>query len=101
MDDEIVTLFNQLNHGITKIVKKHFTKPLRSTGGDVVSWKDYKPLTPENRELWVRALIADDLYAEFFSRKQSIFGLDPEREDAMKDFEMMLEESHKGQFLFV
>ena len=101
MDDEIINKFNLLNHDIMKIVKKHFTKPLRSTEADIAIWKDYKPLSPENRELWVRAFIADDLHAEFFNRKQRIFGLDSKREDAMKGFELMLEDSRKGQFLFL
>ena len=99
MDEEIVTLFTQLNHDIMKIVKKHFTEPHRLTEADVVKWKDYKPLSPENRELWVRAFIADDLHLELFDREQRIFGLDSKREHAMKGFEMMLEDSHKGQFL--
>lgn len=101
MDDEIITLFNQLNHDIMKIVKNHFTKPLRFTEADMGKWKDYKPLSPENRELWVRAFIADDLHVEFFKRGQRIFGLDSKQEDAMKGFELMLEESRKGQFLFL
>lgn len=101
MDDEIITLFNQLNHDIMKIVKKHFTKLFRSTEADMVVWKDYKPLSPENKELWVRAFIADDLHHEFFMRKQRIFGLDSKHEDVMKGFELMLEDSRKGQFIFL
>ncbi len=101
MDDEVVTLFKQLDHDIMKIVKKHFTKPIRSAEPDKVLWKEYKPLSPENRELCLRAFIADDLHAEFFNRKQRIFGLDAKREEAMKGFELMLEDSRKGQFLFL
>lgn len=98
MDDEIITLFNQLNQDIMKIVKRHFTKPFRSGESGSAIWKEYKTLSPENKELWVRAFIADDLYQEFFLKKQRIFGLDVEREEVMKGFELTLENSGKGQF---
>ena len=99
MDNEIITLFNQLNHDIMKIVKKHFTKPFRSAEVAINTWKGFQALSPENKELWVRAFIADELYAAFFGRRRKVFGLDSKREDAMKGFEQMLEDSHKGQFL--
>ena len=99
MDDEIITLFNQLDQEIMKIVKKHFARPMRI--GQVVlesaPWKEFKPLSAENRELWVRALIADDLYEEFFPKDRRIFGFDTRREEALKDFESVLAESGKGQ----
>ena len=99
MDDEIITLFNQLDQEIMKIVKKHFIRPMRTTlvATDSVSWKEFKPLSAENRELWVRAFIADDLYDEFFSKDRKIFGFDIKREEVLKDFESVLLESGKGQ----
>lgn len=81
-----------------KIVKKHFTKPFRPAESDKAIWKDFKPLSPENRELLVRGFIADYLHGDFFPRKHKIFGLDAKREGVMRDFELMLEESDKGQF---
>ena len=98
MDDEIITLFNQLDQEIMKIVKKHFTRPMKTALiSDSVLWKEYKPLSAENRELWVRAIIADDLYDEFFRKDRRIFGFDTKREEVLKDFELVLVESGKGQ----
>ena len=99
MDDEIVTLFNQLDQEIMKIVKKHFTRPMRIglAASDPALWKEFKPLSAENRELWVRAFIADDLYDEFFPKDRRIFGFDNEREEVLKDFESVLAKSGKGQ----
>lgn len=64
------------------------------------SWKEFKLLSAENRELWVRAYIADDLYEEFFRKKRMIFGFDDGRDVAMRDFESTLLESGKGQSSF-
>ena len=102
MDDEIVNLFNQLNQEIMKIVKKYFTRTLRPglAVSDEPNWKEFKPLSPENRELWVRAYIADGLYDEFFRRERRIFGFDKKREEVMEDFESTLEDSGKGQSSF-
>lgn len=102
MDDEIVTLFNQLNQEIMKIVKKHFNRSMIVGRAALESapWKEFKPLTPENRELWVRAFIADDLYDEFFRKDRRIFGFDGKREDVLKEFESALAESGKGQSSF-
>ena len=102
MDDDIVNLFNQLNQEIMKIVKKYFTRTLRPglAVSDEPNWKEFKPLSPENRELWVRAYIADDLYDEFFPRERRIFGFDKKREEVMGDFESTLEDSGKGQSSF-
>ena len=101
MDDEIVTLFNQLNQEIMKIVKKHFTRPMRMNAAlESAIWKDFKPLSAENRELWVRAIIADDLYDEFFRRDRRNFGFDAKREEVLKDFESNLVHSGKGQSSF-
>ena len=100
MDDEIVTLFNRLDQEILKIVKKHFTRPMRIglvALDSVLPWKEYKPLSAENRELWVRALIADDLYNEFFAKDRRIFGFDTKREEVLRDFESVLAKSGKGQ----
>ena len=100
MDDEIVKLFNQLNHDIMKIVKKYFARTIRGlSASESPTWKDFKPLSPENRELWVRAYIADDLYNEFF-KKRRIFGFDDEREEVMKEFESTLAKSDKGRSSF-
>ena len=102
MDDEIVTLFNQLNYDIMKSVKRHFSKPMRIgfAASEVASWKEYKLLSPENGELWVRTYIADGLYEEFFAKNRKIFGFDDKREEVMKDFESTLAESGKGQSSF-
>ena len=102
MDDEIVNLFNQLNQEIMKIVKKHFTRPIRMAfvASDSPEWKELKLLSPENRELWVRAFIADDLYDEFFRKDPRKFGFDAKREEVLRDFESALAESGKGQSSF-
>ena len=60
MDDEIIDLFNELNHDIMRVVKRHFTKSLVGDS-DRPNWKEYKSLSPENRELWIRAWFADEL----------------------------------------
>ena len=85
-----------------KIVKNHFTEPLRIGLAALESapWKEYKALPPENRELWVRAFIADDLYEELFTEKRRVFGLDAKREEVMDEFELSLAESGKGQSSF-
>ena len=103
MDDEIVTLFNQLNQEIMKIVKKHFNRPLRTVlaASESTTWKEeFKPLSAENRELWVRAFIADELYEEIFRKDRRIFGFDGKREEVLKEFESTLAESGKGQSFF-
>ena len=97
MDDEIITMFNQLNHDIMRIVKKHFANPFRPGESRSAVWQEYKTLSPENKELWVRAFIADELYQEFFLKKHRIFGLDAQREELMKGFELALKSSGEGQ----
>ena len=70
------------------------------TASESAPWKEYKALSPENRDLWVRAFIADDLYEEFFPRRRRIFGFDAKREEVMNEFESTLVESGKGQSSF-
>ena len=102
MDDEIVILFNQLNQDIMKIVKKYFTNPMMIglIASEIDPWEEFMRLSGENRELWVRAFIAHDLYDEFFRKDRMFFGFDAKREKALKDFESILAESGKGQSSF-
>ena len=97
VDEEVVRLFNDLKNDVMKTVKKHFTRPLLRFADNRANWKEYEHLSAENQELWVRSRIADDLYTRLFFKKTKIYGLDPGREDAMRNFETLLEESGKGQ----
>ena len=73
---------------------------MTSVASDSPTWKEFKPLSAENRELWVRAFIADDLYDEFFRKDRRNFGFDAKREEVLKEFESTLAESGKGQSSF-
>ena len=99
MDDEIINLFSQLNYDILRIVKKHFTQSMniKVTALESAPWKEYRPLSRENRQLWIQAFIADDLYEQFFSGKRRIFGFNAEQEQVLQDIESTLTKSGKGQ----
>ena len=102
MDHEILNLFSDLKYDILRIVKKHFTRPMNVELKALESapWKDYHPLSRENRQLWIQAFIADDLFEQFFSGKRKLFGFDAEQEQVLQDIESTLTKSGRGQTPF-
>ena len=98
MDGEITSSFTGLNHSIMHTVRKYFSQPPKTVSVKESSLKEYAGLSPENRELWVRAFIAGELFKEFFRSDRKVFGLGGKREDAMEEFEKRLISSGKGRY---
>lgn len=84
-DDDIIKDFGDLNYGIMRIVKKHF-----AASGVKTKWKQYNSLRPDDRDLWLRALIADRMYTQLFHPTARLFGLNEEREKPQIELESKL-----------
>jgi len=87
-DDVVVSDFNSLSNSIMRIVKKHYTYQGKASSIKL-KWKEYNTYNPENRELFLRALIADRLFKHLFSTElgRGLFGLDRETESSMGELE--------------
>lgn len=93
-DDEVAKQFQRLSYNILRVVKKHYLGSATK-----LKWKaDYNTLSPETRELWVRATIADKIHERFFSSSsRGIFGFDEAREAAQAELERILIASKRGK----
>jgi hypothetical protein len=94
-DDDVIKDFSGLSNSIMRIVKKYYTNKAISKK---LKWNEYNASSPENRELFLRGLIADRLYHYLFSTKsgRAVFGFDRETDNMMADFEEKLKKSGKG-----
>jgi hypothetical protein len=98
-DDNFVTSeFTSLNNSIMRVVKKHYTYP-NKTLPKSVKWRQYLEYSPENRELFLRSIIADRLYKYFHSPEAGVYGLDKDTDAEMADFERTMRKSGKGRIL--
>ncbi len=95
-DEDVVKNFQKLSYNILRMVKKHYLGSAKK-----LKWKDtYNDLSPETRELWVRAMIADKLHKGFFSSSsRKLFGFDEPREKALAELEGIVAASGKGESL--
>ena len=93
-DEDLVKNFQKLNYNILRLVKKHYLGTAKK-----LKWKDtYNNLSPETRELWVRAMIADKFHRAFFSSSsRKLFGFDEPREKALAELEGIVAASGKGE----
>jgi chromosome segregation ATPase len=93
-DEDLVKNFQKLSYNILRVVKKHYLGRAKK-----LKWKDtYNNLSPETRELWVRAMIADKLHIGFFSSSsRKLFGFDEPRESALAELEGIVAASGKGE----
>jgi chromosome segregation ATPase len=91
-DEDLAKNFQKLSYNILRVVKKHYLGSAKK-----LKWKeDYNNLSPETRELWVRAMIADRLHRSFFSSSSKLFGFDEPRENALAEVEAIVAASGKG-----
>jgi chromosome segregation ATPase len=93
-DEDLVKNFQKLSYNILRMVKKHYLGSAKN-----LKWKDtYNSLSPEARELWVRAMIADKLHSGFFSSSsRKLFGFDEPIENALAELEDIMVASGRGE----
>lgn len=95
-DDFVTSEFTSLNNSIMRIVKKHYTYPVKTLPKSA-KWRHYLEYSPENRELFLRSIIADRLYKSFHAPEAGVYGLDKDTDVEMDDFEWKMRKSGKGK----
>lgn len=93
-DEDLAKDFQKLSYNILRVVKKHYLGSAKK-----LKWKDaYNNLSPETRELWVRAMIADKLHRSFFSSSsRKLFGFEEPIENALAELEDIMAASGRGE----
>lgn len=95
-DDYIVSEFDSLNNSIMRMVKKHYTT-YKGNALDKIKWKEYLDYSLENRELYIRSLIADWLFDSLLGPTVGVYGLDKTTDDELSQFAERLRKSGKGK----
>jgi hypothetical protein len=90
IDEEIEVAFSQLKHRISQLVKKHCTKH------DGSRRKFYDQLPAEYKDLWAMAMIADQLWDEYFAPEARLFGFDAVADGHLGKFETALGNDTRG-----